>query len=79
MTIVMETNIEQRSAIKFCWKAGKTGTETYKLLQKAYGEECVYHVQPRSYGSASFKTVVKTYTTTNRQGVPAPAGQTTTS
>ncbi len=41
MMIVMETNIEQRSAIKFCWKAGKTGTEMYELLQKAYGEECV--------------------------------------
>ncbi len=39
--IVMETNIEQQSAIKFCWKAGKTGTETYELLRKAYGEECV--------------------------------------
>ncbi len=37
----METNIEQRSAIKFCWKAGKTSTETYELLRKAYGEECV--------------------------------------
>ncbi len=28
-----ETNIEQRSTIKFCWKAGKTDTETYELLQ----------------------------------------------
>ncbi len=36
-----ETNIEQRSAIMFCWKAGETGTETYELLRKAYGEECV--------------------------------------
>ncbi len=41
MTIVMETNIEQQCAIKFCWKAGKTGTEMYELLQKVYGEECV--------------------------------------
>ncbi len=40
-TIVMETNIEQRSAIELCWKAGKTGAETYKLLRKVYGEECV--------------------------------------
>ncbi len=37
----METNIEQRSAIKFCWKAGKTGMETYELLRKAYGKEWV--------------------------------------
>ncbi len=41
MTIVMETNIEERSAMKFCWKAGKTSAETYELLQKVYGEECV--------------------------------------
>ncbi len=39
--IVMETNIQQRSAIKFSWKAGKTGMETYELLRKVYGEECV--------------------------------------
>ncbi len=26
------------------WKAGKTGTKTYELLRKAYGEECVSHV-----------------------------------
>ncbi len=39
--IVMKTNIEQRSAIKSCWKAGKTDTETYELLRKAYEEECV--------------------------------------
>ncbi len=37
----METNIEQRSAIKFCWKAGKTRMKTYELLQKVYGKECV--------------------------------------
>ncbi len=41
MTIVMETNIEQRIAINFCWKAGKAGMETYELLRKVYGEECV--------------------------------------
>ncbi len=27
--------------IKFCWKADKTGTETYELLRKTYREECV--------------------------------------
>ncbi len=42
-------------------------------------EKSVYHVRPCSYDLASFETVVKTYTTTKGWGVPAPAGQTTTS
>jgi hypothetical protein len=29
---------EQRIYIKFCFKIGKTATETYQLLQQAYGE-----------------------------------------
>ena len=30
---------EQRICIKFCFKIGKTATETYQLLQQAYGED----------------------------------------
>ena len=29
---------KQRICIKFCFKIGKTATETYQLLQQAYGE-----------------------------------------
>ena len=32
---------EQRICIKFCFKIGKTATETYQLLQQAYGEDAV--------------------------------------
>jgi len=32
---------EQRICIKFCCKIGKTATETYKLLQQAYGEDAM--------------------------------------
>jgi len=32
---------EQRICIKFCFKIGKTTTETYQLLQQAYGEDAV--------------------------------------
>ena len=32
---------EQSICIKFCFKIGKTGTETYQLLQQAYGEDAV--------------------------------------
>jgi len=30
---------EHRICIKFCFKIGKTSTETYQLLQEAYGED----------------------------------------
>ena len=30
---------EQGICIKFCFKIGKTATETYQLLQQAYGED----------------------------------------
>jgi len=32
---------EQRICIKFCFKIGKTTTETCQLLQQAYGEDAV--------------------------------------
>jgi len=32
---------EQRICIKFCFKIGKTATETYQLLQQAFDEDAV--------------------------------------
>ena len=32
---------EQRICITFCFKIGKTTSETYRLLQQAYGEDAV--------------------------------------
>jgi len=32
---------EKRICIKFCFKIGKTATETYQLLQQEYGEDVV--------------------------------------
>ena len=34
----MNKNNEQRVAIKFCFKAGKSATETFEMLKLAYGE-----------------------------------------
>jgi hypothetical protein len=34
----MDALKEQRVCIKFCQKLGKTATETYKMLQQAFGE-----------------------------------------
>jgi len=37
--------MEQCVNVKFCVKLGKSTTETYILLKKVYGDECLYHTQ----------------------------------
>jgi hypothetical protein len=37
----MDAGNEQRFAIKFCFKAGLSATETLVLVQKAYGNEAM--------------------------------------
>jgi hypothetical protein len=37
----MDGGNEQRVAVKFCFKAGLSATETLVLVQKAYGNEAV--------------------------------------
>ena len=32
---------EQRFCVKFCFKLGKTFTETFHVLQQAYGKDCL--------------------------------------
>ena len=36
-----EDTLEERYAIKFCFKPGKTATETYGMLQTAYRRSCM--------------------------------------
>ena len=36
-----EDTLEERYAIKFCFKLGKTATETYGMLQTDYGPSCM--------------------------------------
>ena len=33
--------LEERYAIKFCFKLGKNATETYGMLQTAFGQSCM--------------------------------------
>ena len=35
----------ERVCVKFCFKLGKTFTETFQMLQKAYGEDCFSRTQ----------------------------------
>ena len=36
---------EQRVCVKFCFKLWKTATETWKMLQQAFGDECIRRTQ----------------------------------
>jgi len=38
---MMEEKVQQRVCIDFCYCLGKTGAETYKMLQIAFGESCL--------------------------------------
>lgn len=38
---VITLELEQRCAVKFCCRLGKTGTETLTMLQQTYGEEAM--------------------------------------
>jgi hypothetical protein len=37
-SLVMDLSMEQRLAIKFCFKAGKSVTETLQMVNAAYGD-----------------------------------------
>jgi len=41
----MYESTEQRICIKYCFKIGKTATETYQLLQQALGEDAMGRTQ----------------------------------
>ena len=39
--LTMEEKVQQRVCINFCFHLGKTGAETYEMLQAAFGESCL--------------------------------------
>jgi len=41
----MEDFEEQHVCMKFCFKLGKTVTETWKMLQQAFGDDCMNRMQ----------------------------------
>jgi len=40
---MLSVNVEQHVNVKICMKLGKSATETYDLLKKVYGDDCVSH------------------------------------
>ena len=41
-TIDRRMNFKQKPNIKFCFKLGKTSAETHQMMQKVYGDECLF-------------------------------------
>jgi hypothetical protein len=39
--LVMDLSMEQRLAIKFCFKDGKSATETLQMVNAAYGDQAL--------------------------------------
>ena len=37
----MERTVEQRYAVKFCFKLGKSASETFELIRQAYGDDAL--------------------------------------
>jgi hypothetical protein len=42
---MLSVKVKQRVNVKFCVKLGKSATETYDLLNKPYGDECLCSTQ----------------------------------
>ena len=42
---MLDINVEQCVNVKFCVQLGKSATETYDLLKKVYGDECLSRTQ----------------------------------
>ena len=54
---MLSVNVEQHINVKLCVKLGKSATETYDLLKKVYGDECLsctqvhpFHQGKRKHG-----------------------------
>jgi hypothetical protein len=48
-------DLEERVCVKFCFKLGKTATETWLMLQQAFGDELTSRT-PCCEGDSQFKT-----------------------
>jgi len=76
--IMLSVNVEQRVNVKFCVKLGKSATETYDLLKKVYGDECLSRTQVFEW-LKGLKRDGKRSETISAPVVPAHQNQTLTS
>ena len=50
--------VVQRANIKFCFKIGKTFTETFELMKKVYGDDCLSRARVHDEHTDSPKSVI---------------------
>jgi hypothetical protein len=70
MGVKMKDLEEERVCVKFCFKLGKTATETWKMLQQAFGDECMSRSQCFEWYSR-FKTGRTSIDEDPRSGQPS--------
>ncbi|UYV70547.1 hypothetical protein LAZ67_7003461 [Cordylochernes scorpioides] len=68
----MERSLEQRYAIKFCVRLGKNATETFRMLQKAFKDDCISRSQSGKWHKA-FKEGREEVADEPRSGRPTTA------
>ena len=54
-----EDTLEERYAIKFCFRLGKNATETYGMLQTAFGASCMNRASEDFHGA--FQKLLERY------------------
>jgi hypothetical protein len=75
---MLSSKVEQCVNVKFCVRTGKSATETYNLLKKVYGDECLSRTQFSS-GLKGLKREGKRSETISTPVIPAHQKQTLTS
>ena len=66
----MEEKVQQRVCIDFCFRLGKTGAETYEMLQEAFGETCLSRSKTFEWYSR-FKSGRRSFEDDPRPGRPS--------
>ena len=66
----MEEEVQQRVCIDFCFRLGKTGAETYEMLQAAFGESCLSRSKTFEWYSR-FKSGCRSFEDDPRPGRPS--------
>jgi len=66
----MEDKAQQRVCIEFCFRPGKSGAETYEMLQAAFGESCLSRSKTVEWYSR-FKSGRRSFEDDPRPGRPS--------
>ena len=69
---IMEEKVQQGVCIDFCFRLGKSGAETYEMLQAAFGESCLSRPRHLSGIPISKVDADPLKTTPAHSGLPPP-------